>query len=377
MWDYDSSEQSNVAMEDELHIYNLHPAPPKVKVQECIDLYFSENDEKYLEWTLHCYEKDLNNISNGIMWAYYMPGHFSEIKSACATGVLLALKTYNPQLGVPFKKYTERFIEKEIHDYVRTMRTGFTVQSSGVYLNLRKIMWLYHQNGDKIDSETMAAMVESVKRSEKTVLSILTGGLNNENIVDFYKTYFDEDGENSNDDVTRELSFEPSSLFLGMEQRKSVMESFDELDYRERDILSAHFDFCPECFWIRHDKATFAEIAYNNELSSAEAAEVACRKALDKLIVSLQKKGFCHSLRLKRKANSKNSGEIISYMYQVDGDGAWGEIRFDTKTNEFNICSLADYDLIKSRPYAKIAIRHIREMVEAGTLLKERLWAVW
>ena len=54
--------------EKELYIYRLSPAPPKKDVfQEYIDLYFSENDEKYLMWFLHYYEPVLNDTVSDLL----------------------------------------------------------------------------------------------------------------------------------------------------------------------------------------------------------------------------------------------------------------------------------------------------------------------
>ena len=57
--------------EKELYMYRLSPAPPKVNdLQEYIDLYLSEKDEKYFEWFLHYYEPILNTTAMGIVQRY-------------------------------------------------------------------------------------------------------------------------------------------------------------------------------------------------------------------------------------------------------------------------------------------------------------------
>lgn len=48
--------------EQDLYIYQIHPVPPKKdNLQEYIDLYISEQDDKYLMWFLHYYEPVLND----------------------------------------------------------------------------------------------------------------------------------------------------------------------------------------------------------------------------------------------------------------------------------------------------------------------------
>lgn len=53
-------------------------------------------------------------------------------------GMLKALQDYDSTRGVPFIVYKEYAAIREVHEYIRTMRTGFTAQSNDEYLRLRK-----------------------------------------------------------------------------------------------------------------------------------------------------------------------------------------------------------------------------------------------
>ena len=53
------------------------------------------------------------------------------------------------------------------------------------------------------------------------------------------------------------------------------------------------------------------------------------------------------------------------YLYQVDNDGEWGEIRFDFVTGTAEIVWLAEWDTIKSNIFARTAIRYIQSLPEA------------
>ena len=53
------------------------------------------------------------------------------------------------------------------------------------------------------------------------------------------------------------------------------------------------------------------------------------------------------------------------YLYQVDNDGEWGEIRFDFATGIAEIVWLAEWDTIKSNIFARTAIRYIQSLPEA------------
>lgn len=58
------------------------------------------------------------------------------------------------------------------------------------------------------------------------------------------------------------------------------------------------------------------------------------------------------------------------YLYQVDNDGEWGEIRFDFATSTAEIVWLAELDTVKSNVFASTAIRYIYGLPEVR-LLKE------
>ena len=115
--------------------------------------------------------------------------------------------------------------------------------------------------------------------------------------VDFYRSYTDEDSEESREDVTCGYTFEPCGELLRQERSEAVFGALDELSYREREVIRSHIGFCPDCHSMKSPKFrphTFQEIAYKNELSSAEAAENIYRKGLDKMRDKLKKKGIYH-----------------------------------------------------------------------------------
>ena len=56
---------------------------------------------------------------------------------------------------------------------------------------------------------------------------------------------------------------------------------------------------------------------------------------------------------------------VVVYLYQVDNDGEWGEIRFDFAAGTAEIVRLAEWDTIKSNVFARTATRHIQSLPEA------------
>lgn len=157
-------------------------------------------------------------------------------------------------------------------------------------------------NGIAPYPDTLKRISDEVGLSEKTVSEILRSGFHNMQFVDFYRSYTDEDSEVSREDVTCDYTFEPCRELLRQERSEAVFGALDELSYREREVIRSHIGFCPDCHSMKSPKFrphTFQEIAYKNELSSAEAAENIYRKGLDKMRDNLKKKGIS-SLNYKR-----------------------------------------------------------------------------
>ena len=280
----------------ELYILRLNPAPPrKDDFQEYIELYFAEKDEKYFAWFLHYYEPILNTLAMGLVQRYAMQGHFVDLKDACVFGIVRALQSYDVSSGIPFLTYKTRLMWEEIHEYIRTMRNGFTIESETVYANLRKIMAIYNQSGGKCDDDTVSKIAKEIGLSEKRVREMLAGGLRNQSFVDFYVRYADEDSERSREDVTSDYTFEPCRELLHTLQHDALFEAFDSLPYREREVIRAHLGFCESCHTTKgrkNRKQTFYEIAIDHELSSAEAAENIYQKGILRMKEKLKEKGY-------------------------------------------------------------------------------------
>jgi DNA-directed RNA polymerase specialized sigma subunit len=234
----------------DLYRYRLTPAPPKKDdFQDYIDLYFAEKDEKYLSWFLHYYEPTLNTQMMTAVQEYSMRGHFVDMKQAAVFGILKALANYDISLGVPFLVYKEYYVKNEIDDYIRTMRTGYTVQSRMNTSCFRKAMALYNKYG-KSDDETIAQIAAEIDRSTKITKELIAAGLRNMSYVDFYRKYADEDSESSAEDVTRDDTTDPAKMFFDEWRADSVFDRYEKLDIRERSMIADHLGFCRECHGI-------------------------------------------------------------------------------------------------------------------------------
>ena len=235
--------------EKDLHIYRLDPAPPKYEsYQTYFDLYFAEKDEKYLSWFLHYYENELNTKARGFVNEYAMYGHFLDLKQAFVMGMMEALQRYDISRGVPFLVFKELPAMNAVHTYIRTMRTGYSVQSSYADEQLRKVMWQFAEHGYRYDEETIAAISQETGIAPKNVEDILQGGLLNMNIAEFYRHYGGEDSEESTEEVAADGTSQTEELYFRIEKAEEVMAAFEALNYRERAIVADHLGICRDCY---------------------------------------------------------------------------------------------------------------------------------
>jgi len=287
--------------EKDLHIYRLDPAPPKYEsYQTYFDLYFAEKDEKYLSWFLHYYENELNTKARGFVNEYAMYGHFLDLKQAFVMGMMEALQRYDISRGVPFLVFKELPAMNAVHTYIRTMRTGYSVQSSYADEQLRKVMWQYAEHGYRYDEEAIAAISNETGISTKNVEEILQGGLLNMSITDFYRHCGDEDSEESMEEVAADGTSQTEELYFRMEKAEEVMAAFEALNYRERAIVADHLGFCRDCYAtyyydtddLNEDgnpkrkprrKVPFIELAVEHSLASPDTADKTYRRALAKM----------------------------------------------------------------------------------------------
>ena len=154
-----SKEQNEVLEQQryllERRMYRLDPAPPKLPLQECIELYFDENEDKYLSWYLHDREPMLNKLAQDACQRYGLPEHFVDIKQAAVCGILTALQKYDSSIGTPFVAFQKQYIWDGIEDYIRTAQSGVITMTTDTYPVLRRIMAIYHQSGDDCSDDSV------------------------------------------------------------------------------------------------------------------------------------------------------------------------------------------------------------------------------
>lgn len=287
--------------ETELYIYKQKPAPPKMQLQEYIRLYLEEKDDKYLTWFLHYYEPILNNAVKGYVQEYAMPGHFADLKSACVFALLKALQNYDITKSKSFENYyTDFYIKRAVHEYVRTMRTGYTVPTEDEDARLRKIMALYRENDYRNDEETIGRIAAELHLKPKKVSEIISAGIRNMNYTEFYKNLADDESEVREEEYIADSYSDPLTMLLSAMRKEAVHEVFSKLNYEEQYMVAGRLGFCMNCFSsyyidksvtdkygnprkVKFKKMPYIDLAYAFEKSSPDTAYQTVNRAYAKM----------------------------------------------------------------------------------------------
>lgn len=288
----------------DLRCYAITPAPPKWELQEYINAYCKENDDRYLAWFLHYYENTLNGNARKITQRYFMPEAFADIKQAYVTGLLKALKNYDVSVGAPFVVFKERYTEREVLDCICNIRTGYTAQSLAEYNKLRRVMAIWDKYERRYTDETIEKIAEETGETVSNVKEILLGGLRNENAAEFYRRYSDDDGDgydDSGEEYIQDNSSDTEYLYFKAELYSRLMNAYEDLTYEERTMLAERYGFCTNCYGVFFMDDTdgelkkkpiphmmYTDIATNHGYSSANTAKRICDKALGKLRKAIQ-----------------------------------------------------------------------------------------
>ena len=294
------SEEQNEVLEQQRYLlerrmYRLDPAPPKLPPQEYIELFFAENEDKYLSWYLHDREPMLNKLAQDACQRYSMAEHFADIKQAAVCGILTALQKYDSSIGTPFAAYQKQYISDSIEDYIRTAQSGVVTMTADTYPVLRRIMAIYHQSGDDCTGSCMQRIAAETGMDTKTVRRYIARGTLNERRVDFYRQY-DEDGEETVEDIAMDTTSQPDKLYFRAVLYGALHQAYDSLTYREQHTVAKHLGFCDTCWSVRKAvlingeieykpirPMTFEEISHSASRKSDKASERTYYTALNKM----------------------------------------------------------------------------------------------
>ena len=150
------------------------------------------------------------------------------------------------------------------------------------------------------DDATINKIALEIGRKPKTAREMITGGVRNMMFTEFYRQYADEDGEEGAEDVTVDITTEPSRMFYHERRLKILCEAFDNLEYRERAIVAEHLGFCENCWSpyyieiingrkvkLEFEKTAFIDLAGKHGVVLSSADRI-YRGAIDKLHKALE-----------------------------------------------------------------------------------------
>lgn len=294
------SEEQNKVLEQQRYLlerrmYRLDPAPPKLPAQEYIVRYLTEKEDKYLAWYLHDQEPALNKLAQAACERYAMTEHFADIKQAAVCCILVALQMYDPAVGTPFAAFQKRYIQDGIDDYIRTAQSGVITMTADTYPVLRRIMAIYHRDGDDGSNSSIQRIVDETGMDEKTVRKYIAIGTLNERRADFYRQY-DEDGEETAEDISVDTTSQPDKLYFRAMLYDALHQAYDSLTYREQRTVAKHLGFCDTCWSVRKavlingeieykpiKPMTFEEISHSASRRSDKASERTYNNTLEKM----------------------------------------------------------------------------------------------
>ena len=294
-----SEEQNEVLAQQkqflERRMYRLDPAPPKLPAQEYIVRSLTENEDKYLAWYLHDQEPALNKLVQAACERYAMAEHFADIKQAAVCGILTALQKYDSAVGAPLVAFQKRYIQDSIDDYIRTAQSGVITMTADTYPVMRRIMAIYHLNGDGCSDSCIQRIADETGMGEKSVRKYIAIGTLNERRVDFYRQY-DEDGEETAEDISVDTTSQPDKMYFRAVLYDALHEAYGSLTYREQRTVAKHLGFCDACWSVRKavlingeieykpiKPMTFEEISHSASRRSDKASERTYNNALEKM----------------------------------------------------------------------------------------------
>ncbi len=144
---------------------------------------------------------------------------------------------------------------------------------------------------------------------------------------------------------------------------KVIRQSFEKLPWLEQTILKARNAICDDCGGVMpwKEQYSYREISLLNGTTTDKAGELAYHAAVDLLAKQLiEDEAFrIVDLVLKEPKRPKKKNAAATYLYQADCDGEWGKIHIDFVNRKVKILELADWDLTRSRIYARAAIRYL------------------
>ena len=175
------------------------------------------------------------------------------------------------------------------------------------------------------------------------------------------------DDEEEERDILEELAGEEaddmSEIIWHEIHANAARKAFDRLASDEKEYLQRRNALCMKCGCARNIKygESFDDLGAHFELTTANGAEKAYRKAVDHLTRLLVEDNAIGAVTIRKKKVIRRKKKIAAaiYEYQADYDGEWGEIEMDFEMHTGKILYIAELDTTRSHKFANKAIEEI------------------
>lgn len=367
--------ERNMTMQDVRRIFQLTPEPPNVEaLNEHIINAVKEKDWKHFLFFLHGYEKYLNRrvkrFRTDSCDFRYNPEHFLDLKLAIVEIMVEKLPEYDIGSEAKFTTYVFRHMRDAMLE-ICNRDESWTVKKLNYYKVLRRAAFI--SNNYPNAREEFAKLHNcSLEKADQYIREARS--LHSRQELAYENDYGEESEIRW---PVRHRDF--VQILTDAQLRMAAREAFEKLSPRDRYFLEKRNGICMNCGYVKKKKEclTFDQLGAVYNITTADGAEQAYRKAVENLAIQMMKDGSLHTITIKLKHKTKSKKKIAAavYEYQVDCNGDWGEIYFDFETGCHYIHRLADWDTTKTKPYAKRVIDFVLKQ-DSENLPQEKLIAV-
>lgn len=276
------------------HQYQLTPVPPKKDLQDYIRAYKETGDEQQLLFYLHWAEKSINRKAENLCERYRVLHHFADIKSIIIKTLIEILPDYDLSIGTTFWQYAYRPICDAVDEYIRKSCSATSMNSSQ-YRNLKQVNGLYfeYRSCGYSYKESITKIAVKLQLPLAQVIWYLKTSIG----FRYYSSIDDIIAAEDGDDIYTyaDPAWGHSPLLdwyvpfqIMMDDVKNVIM---HLPSKQRKMFLESAGVCEFC-WKETKKKTYAEIANEYELRSAQAVGENRRKAAETICREMAALGY-------------------------------------------------------------------------------------
>lgn len=324
-----------------------------------------EKNLLFLSFFLHGYEHRLN----GKVYSFirrngmdpYDPVLFLDMKLALQELILKKLPAFDPSRDAKFLTYLHHFIYDTFKTF-RIQQENWAIDSLDIYKSIRRMAAIYNANAhDK--KKAIEIFCEETGYTQKMAEAYLAEAIGirarqTEVIIDR-----DDDDKAIVEDIVPDSMGNLHHVIHSNRFGKAIRQSFEKLPWLDQTILKARNAICDDCGGVMpmKEQYSFREISLLNGTSTDKAGELAYHAAVDRLAAQLIEDEVIRivDLKLKKVVRRKKKNAAVTYLYQADCDGEWGEIYIDFENKYIKIERLAEWDTTVSHIYAWNGIAYV------------------